>query len=371
MRLRIADVLARLRIEGLATPDDDAARAALLATSEDYIPWYIRLAVGLGAWAATALLLGFIGALAGLENSVARLLFGAVLLSGAVWLRRDTRAEFMRQAAVAASLASQALIISAVHDMTDSTLAACVSAIALAIALVRMMPDAVHRFLSGALGAGALIVAASTLAVPGAVEMATLLLVAVAAYLWRVQLRERSVATTEMLAPVGYAVVVTLFVVLVIGASTALTNVTREVHRDFVFASAGAWPSALTTLGMTAALLALVWRITDEHGAAHDSPTAFAALAGVVALGAGALHSPGIVAGAAVLVLAFDRRNPVLLGLAVLFLLVFGAVFYYSLHLTLLEKSGVLAGSGVLLLAIRRAVVSDAGGTGGAEVNAP
>ena len=60
--------------------------------------------------------------------------------------------------------------------------------------------------------------------------------------------------------------------------------------------------------------------------------------------------------------LAFDRRNPVLLGLGVLFLLVFASVFYYSLNLTLLEKSGVLVGSGVLLFAVRRALVSRGGG---------
>jgi uncharacterized membrane protein len=40
----------------------------------------------------------------------------------------------------------------------------------------------------------------------------------------------------------------------------------------------------------------------------------------------------------------------------VVFLLVFGSAYYYSLNLTLLEKSGVLAGSGVLLLAIRQRI---------------
>lgn len=65
------------------------------------------------------------------------------------------------------------------------------------------------------------------------------------------------------------------------------------------------------------------------------------------------MSTPGIIAGAAVLTLAFDRRDTVLLGMAVVFLLCFGSVYYFSLHLTLLEKSGVLAGSGALLLAIR------------------
>jgi uncharacterized membrane protein len=78
---------------------------------------------------------------------------------------------------------------------------------------------------------------------------------------------------------------------------------------------------------------------------------------GALALGASASSSPGIVAGAAVLILAFDRRNPVLVGMAVVFLLVFGAAYYYNLDLTLLEKSGVLVGSGLLLLAIRSRLV--------------
>lgn len=369
MRLRIADVLARLRAEGLATSDaDDAARAALLAASEDHIPWYIRVAVGFGAWAATAFLLGFFFALAGLEDRTMRLMFGGVLLAAAVWVRRTTKAEFMRQAAVAASLAAQGLVISSISDMTHSTILTCIAAVVLSAGLVKLMPDAVHRFLSGAIGAGAVLVCAATLKVSGAIEIATLVLVAAAAFAWRVGVRDRSEATTEMLEPVGYALIVTLFVALLVSASMELSHGAPQTHRSFFFVSTGAWLGPITTLGITAALVALVWHIVDEHGASHDSAKSFAALAGVVALGAGALHSPGIVAGAAVLVLAFDRRNPVLIGMAVIFLVVFGSVFYYSLNLTLLEKSGVLVGSGVLLLAIRRALVSrDGGGGGGGE----
>jgi hypothetical protein len=355
----MADVLARLRAEGLVTADaDDAARTALRAASEDHIPWYIRLAVGLGAWAATAFLLGFFFALAGLEDRMVRLIFGGLLLAAAVWARRTTTAEFMRQSAVAASLAAQGLVISSITDMTHSTIAGCIAAIALSAGLVKLMPDAVHRFLSGAIGASAALVCAATLDRSGAFEIATLALVAITAVVWRVRLRDRSDATAEMLEPVGYALIVTLFVVLLMSVSTDLSHVARELNRGYARAHLG----PLTTIGITAALAVLVWRIVDEHGTSHDSAQSFAALAGVVALGAGALHNPGIVAGAVVLVLAFDRRNPVLLGMAVIFLLVFGSVFYYSLNLTLLEKSGVLVGSGALLLAIRRAIVSRGGG---------
>jgi hypothetical protein len=367
-RLRITDVLARLRAEGLATADaDDAARAALLATSEDHIPWYVRLAVGFGAWAATAFLLGFFLALAGLEDRTVRFIFGGVLLAAAVWVRRTTKAEFMRQSAVAASLAAQGLILSSISDTTHSTILTCIAAVVLSAGLVKLMPDAVHRFLSGAIGATAVLVCAATLEVSGAVEIATLALVIVMAVVWRVGLRDRSEATAEMLEPVGYALIVTLFVALLVSASTELSHVARDLNREY----ARAYLGPITTLGITVALAALVWRIIDEHGASHDSAKSFAALAGAVALGAGALHSPGIVAGATVLVLGFDRRNPVLIGMAVVFLLVFGSVFYYSLNLTLLEKSGVLVGSGALLLAIRRAVVPRDEGGGGDATEAP
>src|SRR5688500_20365112 len=97
-----------------------------------------------------------------------------------------------------------------------------------------------------------------------------------------------------------------------------------------------------TTIGITLAFMALVWKIIDEHGASHSSAKSFAALAGVAALGAGALSSPGIVAGATALVLAFDRRNKVLLGLAVVFLPVFGSAYFYSLVFTILVNPVVI-----------------------------
>jgi hypothetical protein len=371
-RLRIADVLARLRAEGLATADaDDAVRAALPAASEDYIPWYIRLAVGFGAWAATAFLLGFFFALAGLEDPTVRLIFGGVLLGAAVWVRRTTKAEFMRQSAVAASIAAQGLILSSISDKTHSTILTCIAAVVLSAGLVKLMPDAVHRFLSGAIGAGAVLAGAMSVNTSGAIDVATLALVAVTAVVWRVRLRDRSEVTGEMLEPVGYALIVTLFVALLVSAFMDLSHGARQTHRSFVIVSTGALLGPITTLGITAALAALVWRIIDEHGAAHDSAKSFAALAGAVALGAGALHNPGIVAGATALVLGFDRRNSVLIGMAVVFLLVFGSVFYYSLNLTLLEKSAVLVGSGALLLAIRRAVVPrDEGGGDATEAPA-
>jgi uncharacterized membrane protein len=51
--------------------------------------------------------------------------------------------------------------------------------------------------------------------------------------------------------------------------------------------------------------------------------------------------------------LGAHRRNALLFGLASLFLVFFGSHFYYTLSMSLLAKSGVLLGSGLLMLALR------------------
>ena len=65
------------------------------------------------------------------------------------------------------------------------------------------------------------------------------------------------------------------------------------------------------------------------------------------------LNTPGVIGAAGILALAFHRRNTVLLGLAVAFLIGFGVFYYYDLSLSLLAKSGALVGSGLVLLGLR------------------
>jgi len=357
MRLKISDVLAFLKAEGLAPAGaDDAVRAALAAETSDEMPWFMRVAIGVGAWLATAFLIGSFFAIAELEDYRAQTIVGVLLIGMAVAVRRQSSAEFLQQTAVAASLAGQALVIHGIGDLFDSVVGAGITGALLSIALVWLMPDRVHRFLSALIGSGSAVAAAVASEAPAALEIATLVLVACTAYVWRMGIRDRDAATAEMLEPVGYGLVIALFGVLLFDTMTSMDGFRWALGhlRQEMLGSA-------TTIGITLAFMALVWKIIDEHGTSHRSRASFAALAGVAALGTGALSSPGIVAGAAALVLAFDRRDRVLLGLAVIFLLVFGSAYYYSLSLTLLEKSGVLVGSGLLLIAIRQRIApSDA-----------
>lgn len=346
MRLSVADVLARLKADGRATDAADApARAALEVELRDHLPWYLRAAIGVGAWLATGFFLGFLLFFLDIDDAVVQVLVGLALGAFAVWHRRRTTSEFFSHASVAVGLAGFGLAIVGLYDLVDAR-ATAVVVVFLCAALVRLMPDSVFRFLATLAMIAAIYVSVVDERSAWGYEAVTVAVVALAALVWRYRVRGRSAIVEEMLRPVGYAAAVALFVVLLIGTSTHLGRLSFDTARWLIV-------GRLTTIGITAALLILVWRILDEHGAAVGSPASVAALLGVVTLGGATLTSPGIIAGAAVLTLAFDRRDNVLLGIAIAFLLVFGAVYYYALHLTLLEKSGVLAGTGALLLAIR------------------
>jgi hypothetical protein len=343
----VADVLAQLRAERLATDAvDAAAREALQAELRDHLPWYLRIAIGLGAWLATGFFLAFLLLFVEIDDAIPRILAGLVLIALAVWQRRVTTLEFVRHAAVAAGLAGFGLLIAGLYDLIEARATGAV-VVVLAAVLIRVMPDSVFRFVVTLVLVAAVYVSIVDERSARGYELVTLVVIALTAIAWRYRLRDRSPAVEHMLHPVGYGLVVALFIAVLVGTSTQLGRLSFDTGRWVVVGRA-------TTIGLTAAVLLLAWKIIEEQGAATTGLSSMAALLGVVALGATTMTSPGVMAGAGILTLAFDRRDKVLLGMAIAFLLVFGAAYYYALHLSLLEKAGVLAGSGVLLLAIRK-----------------
>jgi uncharacterized membrane protein len=181
-------------------------------------------------------------------------------------------------------------------------------------------------------------------------DLAVLAIVAIAAYVWRFRLRVRSREVTEMLEPVGYGMVAALFGVLLFSTIFAVAD-------DLVRGSRAARPNAwhlgpATAIGLTAAIIALELAIFAEQRA-KPRQAVFVATVATTLLGALTLSTPGVIAAITVLALGFDRRNRILIGLAAVFLVKFSSAYYYSLRMTLLEKSAVLVASGLLLLAAR------------------
>ena len=104
---------------------------------------------------------------------------------------------------------------------------------------------------------------------------------------------------------------------------------------------------------MALVLLYLAYRLLYELERPLLSPVGLWALVAVALLLIPAYQTPGILAAVIVLLLGFWRNNVLLMGLATLFLLFFLSAYYYNLEITLLNKSYILMGTGVVLLALR------------------
>jgi hypothetical protein len=345
VRITVGALMTRLGAEGLANDADTAAvRAALNVTGDEQLPIYLRILVGLGAWVATILLMFFLFALGLLEDKSAAVVFGVVLVSGAVWLRHSARGDFWRNATVAASFAGQGLIVAAVEMIWRTSATAFTVAAIISIVMIVLVPDPLHRFVSTAIAVGATAAALVALHTPRAMDITALLTVVVAAWVWRVDVRRHSDEATEMLAPVGYGLAVGLFGLCLFGAFHSVVDGART-HAPAL--------GAVTTDGIAVMLALFVMTILREHDTSPSSVVGVTILVIIALFAAVTARSPGIIAGVSILLLGFDRRNLVLIELATAFLIVFGAVNYYTLDLTLLEKSGILIASGALCILTR------------------
>jgi hypothetical protein len=349
----VRDLLASVLQDDSQPGGLDRARAALDTLEASGVPWYLRLLTGIGAWTGGGFLLSFItgivAAILGTNNFEGfAILLGAVLMAGSVALRRGVTgvsvgAQFFRQLALVACFAGQLLFIGGVVSASKSTEAGAIAALIASAILIAVYPDRVQRFCSAAFAAGALFVLIRE--IPYCADVMALLLAGAVLYLGRGVSREAMDDRTEIVEPVMYGLAIALFGLLI--ASTAVTmfgisDDFKEVRVLLIGKS--------TIIGFVAALLWLVASILKEHGVPVSSLDALLSFAAVIAIGAITQSTPAITATILMLVLGFDRRARALIVFSILFFLMFGTAYYYGLHLTLLEKSGILAASGAFCL---------------------
>jgi hypothetical protein len=305
-------------------------------------PWYVTAMVGVAAWLAALFLLFFIGIAlaAALRSAGSALIVGAVACGGAIALLRLQGAGlFLRQLAVATSLAGQGLVVYGILDHDIRSALAWLGVALFEFALVAAAPEVVHRALATLAATFALRMA---LVAGGLAWLFPPALVATLAaiYVASVRLPERDALWSPILAGLGLAVLLLVPAAMLdelfwYGARLAATSLSAPV--------AGAAMLALAWLGTVAAL-----------AQAADVPRqsrvmALIALA-AIAVAVSAWPVPHVVVALALLLVAFGGGRPALTGLAVLALLGALAHAYYSLAWTLLAKSAALAATGAVLM---------------------
>lgn len=308
-------------------------------------PWFVRVMLGIAGWIGALFLIAFVGAAFAfiLDDAGFASIAGAACCAAAFTLFRAFDGnDFAEQFGLAISLVGQMLIAVGLAQYLkpdEPPLYFAVAGVEVALALA--VPNFLHRVLASAGAAGALALGVNQLELHG---LAAPLLSLGLAFVWLEP--KRWAVGGRIWRPIGYGLVLALLLV--------------ETFRLF----GGEWLLGLRRgapgwfalygplLGRALTAAALVW-VALVLSLREGRRTRFSA----VAMGAAilvaliSLAAPGLASALLILLLGFAAGSRILVALGILSLLGFVAHFYYSLHATLLEKSGILAVTGLCLLA--------------------
>lgn len=322
----------------------DAERAAALA-SRMPAPWWLAALQAVAAWFASLLIIGsFFAPLYFLfEGAIGRVVAGVVLLAAAIWLF-GRKHLFTEQMGLAFSLAGQALVIAEIAGVVADPWAAgslvSIAGMLLAAGMILPYSTPLHRTVCALLvwtHCGVLIGRGSALSVYAVA------LVALAVAMWLHRARwstSRYAAQTKALLHAG-----TLSAL--VGAWVMSHEATRMALQS-VGAVTAWWPT-LYAAGVSLVLLTAVGWLT--RAAAPWVRVWCMLTAGLYCLAA--WNAPGLMTSAAILLAVFQACHRPWIALALLAALLYLGEFYYSLHISLLAKSGTLAATGLLLLGLR------------------
>jgi hypothetical protein len=310
-------------------------------------PWYVRAMLGIAGWIGALFMIAFVGAAFFfiMSNAAFAAIAGAACCAGAYALFRAFEGnDFAEQFGLAVSLVGQILLavgFAQFLDMEGPLFYLAVAAVQSGLALA--VPNFLHRVLTSGGAAVALALAINQLSLNGLAApllCAGLVVIWLEPRLWAVQGR--------LWRPVGYGLVLALLLVetfRLFGAED-LFGLAREKTGWL------ALHGPLLGRALTAALL--VWTAVlscRRQGFPPGSRTALAAAGAAILFGLLSLKAPGLASATLILLLGFAAGNRILGALGILSLLGFVAHFYYSLQASLLEKSAILAVTGLCLLA--------------------
>jgi hypothetical protein len=309
-------------------------------------PWFVRVMLGIAGWIGALFLIAFIGTGFAfiLKDAAFAAAVGAACCAGAFALFRIADGnDFGEQFGLAVSLVGQVLIAIGLADLLTTedpafylVLAAVEAGLALAV------PNFLHRVLATGGAAIALALAVNQLSLHG---LAAPLLCAGLAWVW---LEPRRWARGGRIwRPIGYGLVLALL----------LVETFRLFGAEQWFGGSRGTPGwfalhgPLLGRGLTAAVLVAAAALLALRQEAHGASRILASsVGGALLFGLLSLKAPGLASAALILLLGFAAGSRILAALGILGLLGFVAHFYYSLQASLLEKSGILALTGLFLL---------------------
>ncbi len=313
---------------------------------EKELPLYIRALVGVGAFIASLCLIALVAIGLEVDADEDFLIVGLVFMALAVGLQRfggdsvTIKHSFMMQSSFAFMATGKALFVFALVMIFESGWAGTLATLAVTVATYHVYRMSIDRFLStyavlfsihiNVLWIGDL--PASKAIFFNLFVGVELLLAAV--LIWSAKIKRDYV-------PVKYALLFSL--------CTAASFLASRVEFAFVMDEEVIRPY-FTSLLFTIALIATIVWIAGGLSKLKSEAVVLGCL-GAVALGV--LSAPGVLLAVTLMILGYGKHEKIMIAMGALLLPVFLYHYYYNLDVSLLEKSGVLVGSGLLLLAAR------------------
>lgn len=332
------------------------AERLLGADGTDYLhglpeqqPWYIRAMVGLGAWLASLLLIGFVASFS-MTMQGGYTFIGLALMVGAVLTRRRSENVFLVQGALAASLAGLGLAAYGLADTIGSEEVEIFLGVLLvaSCALFFLFPDRIHRVLMVLLATGSLTMQAYRWEMNALVPF---LGPAFTAALILVQVRLPGLVATRLaplVRPLMNGLMLSAFGVLLLSTLYVLP----ELGLEYAFYPRP-WISTILFGGLFLYVGRLIWS-KAVPGADSRALLALYGIMAIVVIGTSA--APGLLLGLIVVMLGAASGRTTFIGAGIGFFVLFLASYFYGIQVDMLTKSIALTATGTLILIARWAI---------------
>ena len=337
-----ADLLEELERQGLATKPELSA-AIIAQQQKNRQPFYAHALIGVGACISSFCLIAFLASLGivSLQNVAGLTVWSLLLIAGAITMHKfagndaSIRQSLCTQGSFALMLAGKLLFVLGVTNAWNYELGLPVVLTFITAITYYTYPIQLDRFLSSL----AVLVSLLFIILPhGNISSGQELLfngyfslqfIAAAIILMRFN-------TKSDYVPIAYALVIAL----------CFSALYVSMPAQFGGEKSSAAISPLFANSVLVGGLIGVWAASNQNR--FKAKQLGLALGAVIMLGI--ISAPGVLLSIILLVLGYAKHDRYLTAIGVLFLPIFLWLYYYNLDVSLLQKSVILIGSGVVLL---------------------
>lgn len=317
--------------------------------------WYIRVMQGFAGWLASVFLLGFFGVafvwIFENDNMIFLTAIGLGLCTGAYTLFRQQKSnDFLDQLGLAFSLCGQLMVAFAIFQGLDNSTLSLFSLAAFQASLAFIMPNYIHRVASTWFAAIAFFWGLNRIGIYG---LAPIVISVLFTVLWLNDYRWGN--KRNLFEPIAFGLAISM---VHFNGQILFGDDLMHYHQTNVptwWMTAVPWvTTALTAINF----LYLVVFILNKRHIALDSSNGVKALMGGTALMLTGLPIVGASGALIILLVGFHCQRKTLMALGVIVLVSFFSYYYYNLDISLLHKSLILMGAGVVLF-FARLIISE------------